>query len=166
MLITSRLLEDHDLDFGAVTGMDARKMALMIIVMTVHSVAEGVAVGASFAGGITLAAFITIAIAVHNVPEGLAITAVLRPRGVSIPRSAAWSVFSSLPQPIMAVPAFLFVDAFRPALPYALGFAGGAMVLMVLDELLPEAYEEGRRPLVGMLVSVSLFGMILFQQML
>lgn len=166
VLGTSRLLGGHDIDFGDVTGMDAKRMMLMVVVMTVHSVAEGVAVGASFAGGITLAAFITLAIAVHNVPEGLAITAVLRPRGVSVARSAGWSVFSSLPQPIMAVPAFLFVEYFRPALPYALGFAAGAMVLMVLDELLPEAYEEGKRPVVGLLVSLSLFAMILFQQLL
>ncbi len=166
VLATSRILDHHDIEFGALAGLDARRMVLMVIVMTVHSFAEGVAVGASFVGGLTLATFITVAIAVHNIPEGLAITAVLRPRGVSVPAAAGWSVFSSLPQPLMAVPAFLFVEAFQPALPYALGFAGGAMLLMVLNELLPEAYQEGHRPVVGLLVSSSLFAMILFQQLL
>jgi zinc transporter, ZIP family len=50
---------------------------------------------------------------------------VLVPRGVSWSRAAFWSVFSSLPQPLMAVPAFVFVETFKPLLPYGLGFAAG-----------------------------------------
>jgi zinc transporter ZupT len=166
ILATSKWLESHEVQFGSMRGLGARRMLLIVIVMAVHSFAEGVAVGASFAGGITLAIFVTAAIAVHNIPEGLAISAVLRPRGVSVAACAGWSVVSCLPQPLMAVPSFLFVEAFRPSLPYALGFAAGAMVLMVLLELLPEAYEHGRRAPVGMLLSLSLIGMLLFQRYL
>jgi zinc transporter ZupT len=163
---TQRLLGDHEVEFGAIRGADAKRMALIVTVMTIHSFAEGVAVGVSFGGGTTLAFVITFAIAVHNVPEGLAISAVLRPRGVSVAKCAAWSVFSSLPQPLMAVPAFLFVESFRKALPYGLGFAAGAMVFMVLEELLPEAYERARRSVVALQVSVTLVAMVLFQQYL
>ena len=154
------------MEIEEVRGADARRMILIVVVMTVHSMAEGVAVGAAFAGGQELAVLITVAIAVHNVPEGLAISAVLRPRGASLLACAWWSFFSSIPQPLMAVPAFLFVDAIRPALPYGLGFAAGAMIFMVLVELLPEAYEEGRRPAVGLLVSSTLVAMIVLQQYL
>ncbi|HEX9737367.1 MAG TPA: ZIP family metal transporter, partial [Thermoanaerobaculia bacterium] len=77
-----------------------------------------------------------------------------------------WSFFSSIPQPLVAVPAFLFVDAFRPALPYGMGFAAGAMVFMVLVELLPDAYIEGERSGVGLLVSITLVFMVVFQQYL
>jgi zinc transporter ZupT len=166
ILATSKWLEGHDLQFGSVGGMGARKMLLIVIVMAVHSFAEGVAVGAAFAGGIALATYVTVAIAVHNIPEGLAISAVLRPRGVSIAGCAGWSIVSSLPQPLMAVPSFLFVEFFRPSLPYALGFAAGAMVLMVLLELLPDAYERGRRAPIGMLLTLSMIGMLLFQHYL
>lgn len=169
ILVTQRVLGDRhgeDLVFEAVRGEGARRMLLMVIVMTVHSFAEGVAVGVSFGGGVTLGAVITIAIAIHNVPEGVAITAVLRPQGVSIPRCAAWSVFSSIPQPLMAVPAFLFVETFQTALPYGLGFAAGAMVFMVLGELLPEAYWHGKRAQVATLATASAVGMVLFQQWL
>ncbi len=124
------------------------------------------AIGASFAGGLTLAVLITAAIAVHNIPEGLAISAVLRPQGATIAACAGWSIFSSLPQPVMAVPAFLFVEAFRPALPYGIGFAAGAMVFMVFVELLPEAFEHAPRPAVGLLATSSLIAMILFQALL
>ncbi|HKG90546.1 MAG TPA: ZIP family metal transporter [Gemmatimonadaceae bacterium] len=164
ILVTERFLSGHDVEFGGVSGVGARRMLLIIIVMTVHSFAEGVAVGVSFGGGAALATAITVAIAVHNVPEGLAISAVMRPRGASVLACAAWSVFSSLPQPLMAVPAFLFVERVRPALPYGLGFAAGAMVFMVLVELLPDAYEQSRGGSVALLASLTLVGMLLFQQ--
>ena len=166
ILATQRYLAQHDIEFGEIQGASARRMALIVVVMTVHSIAEGVAIGASFAGGATLATLITVAIAVHNVPEGLAISAVLRPGGASLLACAWWSFFSSLPQPLLAVPAYLFVDAFTPMLPYGIGFAAGAMVFMVLVELLPEAYEDGTRGRVGVLMSVSLIAMVAFQRLL
>lgn len=169
ILLTQRFLggqDEHEVVFEAATGAGAKRMLLVLIVMTAHSFAEGVAVGVSFGGGVTLGTVITIAIAIHNVPEGVAITAVLRPQGVSVGRCATWSVFSSLPQPLMAVPAFLFVETFRTALPYGLGFAAGAMVFMVLGDLLPEAYKEGERAQVATLATGSAVAMVLFQQWL
>ncbi len=166
IMLAQRVLGDHEIDFVGATGVSARRMLLIIVVMTVHSFAEGVAVGVSFGGGASLAAAITIAITVHNIPEGLAISAVMRPRGVSVAKCAAWSIFSSLPQPITAVPAFLFVDAFAPVLPYGLGFAAGAMVFMVLVELLPEAYEQALGRSVGLIASLTLVAMLLFQNYL
>ncbi len=127
---------------GALSGADARKALLIVGVMTAHSVAEGVGVGASFGGGNTLGIVIAIAIAIHNIPEGLAISLVLVPRGVRVRTAALWSIFSSLPQPLLAVPAYLFVEAFTSILPAALGFAAGAMVWMVATELIPEATER------------------------
>jgi len=166
ILLGERLLEGREIPFGELSGAGARKILLILAVMTLHSFSEGVAVGVAFGGGEKLATLITLAIAVHNVPEGLAISAVLRPRGSSVWACAAWSIFSSLPQPLMAVPAFLFVDSFRPLLPYGLGFAAGAMVFMVFLELLPEAYENASRTTVGVWVSITLAVMILFQRFL
>lgn len=166
VLFAGRLLGDRELQFGGIRGEDARKMTLIVLVMTVHSIAEGVAIGTAFAGGTTLALVITAAIAVHNVPEGLAISAVLRPRGATIAACAGWSIVSSLPQPLLAVPAFLFVETVSGLLPYGIGFAAGAMVFMVLVELLPEAFEAGRRSIIALLVSVAMVAMVLFQQTL
>jgi zinc transporter ZupT len=108
--------------------------------MTVHSFTEGIGVGVSFGGGAALGLLISIAIAVHNVPEGLAISLVLVPRGASVRSAAWWSVFSSLPQPLMAVPAYAFVEAFGRLLPVGLGFAAGAMLWLAVVELVPDAF--------------------------
>ncbi|MEE9274600.1 MAG: ZIP family metal transporter [bacterium] len=164
ILAAKGFLHGRHIEAGAFRGTGAKQMFLMVAVMTVHSFSEGVAVGVAFGGGAKLAALITIAIAVHNIPEGLAISAVMRPKGASVLTCALYSVYSSIPQPLMAVPAFLFVDAFRPFLPYGLGFAAGAMVFMVFLDLLPDSYEEASRPAIGLLVSLTLGAMILFQR--
>ena len=164
VLLTQRLLGGREPEFGELRGADARRVLLVLVVMTVHSFAEGVAVGVSFGGGGALAAAITVAIAVHNIPEGVAISAVLRARGASLLACAGWSVLSSLPQPLMAVPAFLFVQRFGTLLPYGLGFAAGAMVFLVLEELLPEAYEHERATRIALVTGLTATAMLLFQR--
>jgi zinc transporter ZupT len=155
-----------ELSLGSLRGEDAMKAMLIVGVMTVHSIAEGVGIGAAFGGGEALGALIAIAIAIHNIPEGLAISLVLVPRGTSVRAAAGWSVFSSLPQPLLAVPAFLFVDAFASVLPAALGFAAGAMIWMVVRELLPEALVQARPRSVVAAAVGSFLAMLAFQALL
>jgi ZIP family zinc transporter len=137
--------EREGLVLGRLAGVDAMKALVIVAVMTVHSASEGVGVGVSYGGGERLGLLITIAIAVHNIPEGLAISLVLIPRGATVRSAAWWSVFSSLPQPLIAPFAFLFVESFKPFLPVGLGFAAGAMLWMVWSELLPEAREDASK---------------------
>jgi zinc transporter ZupT len=163
VLLTQHLLGGREPEFGALRGADARRVLLVLVVMTVHSFAEGVAVGVSFGGGGALAAAITVAIAVHNIPEGVAISAVLRAQGASLVACAGWSILSSLPQPLMAVPAFLFVQRFSALLPYGLGFAAGAMIWLVFSELLPDALEDASGNLIGVVATLSIAAMVAFQ---
>jgi ZIP family zinc transporter len=155
----------HFAGFG-LEGPAAKSMLLIVGVMTVHSFTEGVGVGVAFGGGETLGLVIALAIAIHNIPEGLAISLVLVPRGVGAGRAAAWSVFSSLPQPLMAVPAYLFVELFRPLLPFGLGFAAGAMLWMVARSLLPEAVDEAPVRAVALVCLASTAGMVALQAIL
>jgi zinc transporter, ZIP family len=165
IVLTRALLQhdEHPAVFASMGGFDSRKALLIVGVMTLHSFTEGVGVGVAFGGGQGLGLFITLAIAVHNIPEGLAISLVLVPRGVGVFRSALWSVFSSLPQPLMAVPAFLFVAFFEPLLPTGLGFAGGAMIWMVFSELVPDALDETSSNTVAVVVTLSVAAMVAFQ---
>ena len=167
VFVSQRLLDSHDdVGIGQLRGADARKALLIMGVMTAHSFAEGIGVGVSYGGGDELGLFITAAIALHNVPEGLAIALVLVPRGVSALAAAGWAVVSSLPQPLLAVPAYLAVHAFAPLLPFGLGFAAGAMVLMAVLELLPEAREQTTTARVASFAGLAFAGGIAAQMML
>ena len=154
-----------DTDLGDLEGGDARKALLILGIMTAHSFAEGIGVGVSFGGGEKLGLFITVAIAIHNIPEGLAISLVMVPKGTKPWKAAVWSVFSSLPQPLMAVPAFLFVTFFTPWLPVGLGLAAGAMIWMIFAGLIPDAFEGGAsRAAIGTAVTLAFAALLAFQQ--
>jgi zinc transporter, ZIP family len=164
-IVLSRALlgERPHLEFGALRGAAALSAVMIVGVMTLHSFTEGIGVGVSFGDSATLGALIATAIAVHNIPEGLAISLVLVPRGVSVTRAAGWSVFSSLPQPLMAVPAFLLVEWFEPVLPVGLGFAAGAMIWMVAAQLLPDALRTSSPAPVAAAVGASAAAMLALQ---
>lgn len=165
VLMAHNILEKTDKDYsiGEVKGANAIKMLMIVGIMTVHSFAEGIGVGVSFGDSASFGSFISIAIAIHNIPEGLAISLVLIPRGTSVRNSALWSIFSSLPQPLMAVPAFLFVLTFKTYLPIGLGVAAGAMFWMVFRELIPDAREELNNRKVYVITVLTAVMMILFQ---
>ncbi|KAL4422845.1 hypothetical protein ABPG75_009042 [Micractinium tetrahymenae] len=142
--VQERLAAYEDISFGSLQGSSARKTVLMVGIMAAHALGEGCAVGVSFCGerGWAQGVLTTLAIGVHNIPEGLAKATVLVGQGVSPRRALAWSVATCLPQPLVAIPSFMFVDAFAMILPVALGFAAGCMIWMVFAELLPDALER------------------------
>ena len=149
-----------DVVLGGLTGADARKAVVLIAVMTAHSATEGIGVGVPYGDSEKLGLLITLAIAIHNAPEGLAVSLVLVPRGARVRTAAAWSIFSSLPQPLIAPLAYLFVEQFRVFLPAGLGFAAGAMVWMVWTELLPEAMELASRRALALGGGLSFLAML------
>ena len=129
ILVTKRILDQFEGLKTEIDGASIQKMVLIVFVMTLHSLTEGIGIGVSFGGksGMQLGQFISMSLAVHNIPEGLAVALVMTSRKVSQLRAALWAVFTSLPQPLMAVPAFIFVERFIVMLPSGLGFAAGAM---------------------------------------
>jgi zinc transporter ZupT len=161
-----RLAGRKDVHFETLAGADARRALLLVGVMTVHSFAEGIGVGAAFGGGESLGLVTAIAIAIHNIPEGLAISLVLVPQGVGALRAAGWSVFSSLPQPLVAVPAFLFVAFFDGLVPAGLGFAGGAMLWMVAAQVVPDAVRTSSRRSVALALAGSTVAMLALEALL
>jgi len=167
IVAAGRWLHRHDdVSVADVRGADAARILLIVGIMTLHSAAEGVGVGVAYGGGRELGDFITAAIALHNVPEGLAISLVMVPRGATVLKAAGWSIFSSLPQPLLAVPAFVFVLVFQPWLPVGLGLAAGAMFWMVFAELIPEANESAQPETVGIVVTLSFASMLGVQTLL
>jgi len=143
-----------------------RRAFLVLGVMTLHSFAEGLGVGVSFGDRAEFGVFIAIAIAIHNIPEGIAISLVMVPKGMPVWKAAMYSVFSSLPQPLLAVPAFLFVTAVQPFLPIGLGLAAGAMIWMVVAEILPDALCDSDTHTTAVTTTLAAAAMVLMQVLL
>jgi ZIP family zinc transporter len=140
MALTSLWLEHRDFEITGLSDTGARRIILVLSTLFIHSFPEGIAIGVAYGSGeARLGVVIAIAIAIHNIPEGLAVALPLRAEGVSGWKCVGWAIFSGLPQLLAAVPAYLAVVAFRPILPYAFGFAAGAMILLVLSEMIPES---------------------------
>lgn len=161
----SRLLDGRHWKISGLSAAASRKGILVLVAMTIHSFPEGVAVGVGYGTGEYGFGFlVALAIAVHNIPEGMAISLPLRLQGVSVARCAYYSVLSSLPQPVAAVPAVIAVSFFGELLPTGLGFAAGAMIFLVVAELLPESLEDagcGPRETAWWLVLGTVFMLLL-----
>lgn len=185
VVVARRIVEGVELDPGTFKEADFKKMVLILGVLTVHSFPEGVAIGVAFAelglgAGIPILGYaipaiaitMTIAISIHNIPEGVAISIPFKASGVSNWKTMGAAIFSSIPQPIGAVLAFLFVSQARTFLPVGYGFAAGAMIYLVLTEFVEEAFEEAEDMdssgwkeflggnLVGFLIMLLLFAFV------
>ena len=123
---------------------------LVFIAMTIHSIPEGVAVGVGYAADNvpnspaatdSLGPTLALAIAIHNIPEGLAVAIPLRGAGASMASCFLAAVATSLTQPIATIPAVLLAWFFTPLMPVLMGFAAGAMIFLVVLELIPEALD-------------------------
>ena len=164
---TEKVVGEHNFPQTVVTQGFSRRGFLIFLVMFIHSIPEGIAIGVGFAtGNFQFGLVMAIAIAVHNIPEGIAISLPLKKDGISTARCAFVSVLSSVPQPIMAVPSALLACLFEPVLPIGLGFAGGAMIYLVVAEMIPEALQEGGKELTAWGVMVGLTGMLLITTLL
>ena len=127
-----------------------QRTTLLVLAITLHNIPEGLAVGvlfggvaagipeASIAGALTLA----IGIGIQNFPEGVAVSMPLRRMGMSRWKSFMYGQSSAIVEPIAAVMGAVAVTFFTPLLPYALAFAAGAMIFVVVEEVIPETQQD------------------------
>jgi ZIP family zinc transporter len=128
-----------------------RRTTLLVMAITLHNIPEGLAVGVAFGAigaGIpsaTLAGAIALAIGIgiQNFPEGLAVSLPLRREGMPRLRSFFYGQLSAVVEPVAAVIGAVVVFLARPVLPYALAFAAGAMIFVVVEEVIPECHLYG-----------------------
>lgn len=131
---------------------------LLVLAITLHNIPEGLAVGVAFgavAAGFpsaTLPAAIALAagIGIQNFPEGLAVSMPLRREGLSRLKSFWYGQLSGMVEPVAAVLGAAAVFLIQPILPYALGFAAGAMIFVVVEEVIPESQRGGNTDLATM----------------
>ena len=147
---------DRDVPEGMKTSW--RRTTLLVLAITLHNLPEGLAVGVAFGavahgldtgGATSLASAMTLALGIglQNFPEGLSVAMPLRGEGLSRLRSFWYGQLSGAVEPVAAVVGAAAVMGVRPLLPYALSFAAGAMIFVVVEELIPESQAHGNTDL-------------------
>lgn len=144
------------------------RTTMLVLAVTIHNIPEGMAVGAVFAGYQTQNAVISLSgalalslgIAIQNFPEGAIISMPLRSEGVSKGRALGYGVLSGVVEPVAALATILASGLILPLLPYLLSFAAGAMMYVVVEELIPEM-SQGTHSNVGVLAFSAGFTVML-----
>lgn len=124
-----------------------KKTTMLVLAVTLHNIPEGMAVGVVLAGAyfgnatisMTGALTLAIGIAIQNFPEGAIISMPLKSEGFSKPKAFLYGTLSGIVEPIFAIITILLTQFITPILPYLLSFAAGAMIYVVVEELIPEA---------------------------
>ena len=132
------------------------KRQMLMLAVTLHNIPEGMAVGAVIAGvmtgstGITMAAAVALAVgmAIQNIPEGAIISLPLRADGMSRRKAFGYGTLSGIVEPISALLMILLFEHISPVLPYLLSFSAGAMLYVVVEELIPET-QQGKHSDIG-----------------
>ncbi|MDH7594266.1 MAG: ZIP family metal transporter [Methanomicrobiales archaeon] len=135
-----------------------QRATLLVMAITMHNIPEGLAVGVAFGAvaagipglGIPQALALTVGIGLQNLPEGLAVSVPLRREGFTPLRSFFFGQLSGMVEPLAAVIGAAAVLIARPLLPYALAFAAGAMIFVVVEEVIPESQFSGNADLATM----------------
>jgi ZIP family zinc transporter len=145
LLFVRHWLGTHELTPMHLRSASGRRSALVFLVLFVHSLPEGFAIGTAWASereGLGL--FIFLAIALQNIPEGTSVAIPMAAAGFGARQQFWAAVGTSVPQPLGAVVAFLLVDQITGLLPFSFAFAAGAMLALVVVELLPQALASRR----------------------
>jgi zinc transporter ZupT len=135
----------------------------ILFINGLHSASEGVAIGLAMVVEVELGIFMATAIALHNIPEATVLSSILRSRGVRLHQAAGLAIAANVGQVLLAVTTFSVVAAAPALLPWALGFAVGSLVQLVLMELLPESYEQEGQTSIAMVTVVTLGVVVLVQ---
>lgn len=150
MLLLDRIIPHLHYNNDEAEGLKSekiRKTTMLVLAVVLHNIPEGMAVGVVFAGVMSQSGIITMAgalalsigIAIQNFPEGAIISMPLRSEGMSKPKSFLYGTLSGVVEPIGAILTILFSSTIEPLMPYLLSFAAGAMIYVVVEELIPEA---------------------------
>ena len=150
----------EDLDLNALDEMSPRYGTQVFLFNALHGAHEGVAIGAAMAVSLPFGISMALALAVHNIPEAMVFTTILKARGVRLTHAAALAVVSKINQVLLAVVTFFVVGVLPGLMPWAIGFAVGALIYLVLVELLPESYRQAGHTSIA-LVSLVAMGIVI-----
>ena len=151
-----------------------KKSTLIVLAMAIHNIPEGLVIGVAFgaiAQGVESATFaaavaLTLGIGIQDIPEGLAVAMPLHSKGMSRGKSFWYGQLSGVAEPVAAVIGAFAVTVCKPLLPYAMAFAAGAMIFVVIEEIIPESQYAGNSDIASMGTMLGFVGMMLLEIML
>jgi len=144
------------LDLSRPDRKDPTAAPRLMALHALHACTEGVAIGVAMAVDLSLGVFMAIAIAVHNVPEAALLSGATREQGAGRAGTVGKVVLSNVGQPALAVVTWFVVATVPASLPWVLGFAVGALLNLVMTELLPASYREAGSTSIALVASVAL----------
>lgn len=152
LLLVDRIVPHFHPQSNTTEGLPSslKKTTMLVFAVTLHNIPEGMAVGLMFglalqtkdAAAISAAFALAIGIGIQNIPEGAAVSLPMKKEGLSNPRAFLYGTLSGLVEPIAAVIAILFVSIVDGLMPWLLAFSAGAMIYVVVEELIPEAHMD------------------------
>ena len=144
-----------------------KKVWLFVIAITIHNFPEGMSVGVSFGSGeMKNGVVLAIAIALQNIPEGLAVALPLVGLGYNKWRAVGIATLTGLVEPVGGLLGITMVTAFQPILPIAMGFAAGAMLFVISEEIIPETHSNGRSRYATFALMIGFIVMMVLDNML
>jgi zinc transporter ZupT len=153
---THALTGTADLDLNSLDSTRPEYGYQVVLLNTLHAAHEGVALGAAMAVSLPFGIPMALALAVHNVPEATILGAIVSGRGVRLPTAALLAIATNSQQVLLALVTFTVTMAAPVVLPWALGFAVGALTYLVLVELLPESYRQAGHTSIALVALVAM----------
>jgi zinc transporter, ZIP family len=148
LLVSRSRLDRRRTTVAGLSGPGVRRSVLVFGVLLVHSLPEGLAIGTAYASDTAgLSLFVILAIGLQNIPEGTSVAIPMDAAGFSRSRQFWAAVATSAPQPVGALIAYALVEQVDALLPFSFAFAAGAMLALVVVELMPQAFARGGRAL-------------------
>ncbi len=161
VFLTHRMSGVDDLDLNRVEDAEPDYGYRVLFVAMFHSAIEGVAIGAAMWVSVPLGIAVALTMAIHNVPEGMVLAAVLRASGVSVAHAGRLTATSNVGQVFLAISTYAVIDVAPAITPAVHGAAVGALLFLVMSDLLPQAYRQSGHNGIAVAASIAM-GMVVF----
>lgn len=165
LLLVDRILPHFHPQTNTTEGLPShlKKTTMLVFAVTLHNIPEGMAVGLMFGlalqtkdpAAVSAAFALAIGIGIQNIPEGAAVALPMKKEGLSNPKAFVYGTLSGLVEPIAALIAILFVSVVDGIMPWLLAFSAGAMIYVVVEELIPEAHMDEHSHISSMVFMVG-----------
>ncbi len=155
----------EEVDLNRLTRTEPAYGYKVLLVSGLHSASEGIAIGVAMLESLPFGVFVALAMAIHNLPEATILGAILRANRVKLSHAAGLAMATNVGQVLLAITTYSVAAALPGILPAALGFSVGAMVFLVMSELLPQSYRQAGHTSIAVVTSLAMGIVVLLKDL-